>query len=772
MFSMLNNCSADVKGPVATTVRPPPANDDGAHDVAEGRPSSLAVMTSGGDACGMNAAVRAVVRTAVHHGIPVHAIYEGYAGLVDGGEAIQPFESSDVGGILHLGGTVIGTARSQEFRERPGRRKAARNLVARGIDALVVIGGDGSLAGANLFRQEWPGLLDELVDAGELSQEQADAHPVLRLVGLVGSIDNDMFGTDMTIGADTALHRITEAMDALHSTASSHQRSFVIEVMGRHCGYLALMSGLAGGVNWAFVPERPAEAGTWAQEMCDALAAGRAEGRRQNMVVVAEGAHDTDGTPITADRVKSILEEELGEDTRVTILGHVQRGGVPSAFDRNLGTMCGYEAVTLLLRSAPDDEPQLVGIRENRVVHTPLTENVERTQQVAQVIRDGDYDQAMQLRGGSFRESWDTFQTLVQATPSEPPPGHRPLRLLLLHGGGPAPGMNTAVRAAVRLAVDAGHEVLGATSGFEGLANGRLRELGWMDVSGWTALGGAELGASRMIPDDGGLADIATQIREHRIDGLLMIGGFAGYQAAHALLEGRKRHAELALPIVCLPASINNDLPGSELSIGADTALNAIVSDVDKIKQSAVAWHRCFVVETMGRDCGYLSLMSAMATGAERAYLPEEGVTLDSLREDVDHLRSGFKSGKRLGLIVHGEGADPVYRSSFVRTLLEKEGRDLFDVRLAVLGHVQQGGAPSPFDRIQATRLARRCVDYLVEHHEERASAMIGLRGGRVHFTELAAFPELREPHAQRPVDQTWYALRPMARVMANPHRR
>jgi len=740
--------------------------------VAEDRPTSLAVMTSGGDACGMNAAVRAVVRTAVHHDVPIHAIYEGYAGLVDGGDAIQPFGSEDVGGILHLGGTVIGTARSQAFRERPGRRKAARNLVERGIDALIVIGGDGSLTGADLFRREWPELLVELVDAGELTPEQADAHPVLRLAGLVGSIDNDMFGTDMTIGADTALHRITEAMDALHSTASSHQRSFVVEVMGRHCGYLALMSGLAAGANWTFIPERPADADTWGREMCDALAEGRAIGRRQNMVVVAEGAHDTNGTPITADRVKQLLEEELGEDTRVTILGHVQRGGVPSAFDRNLATMCGHEAVELLLRSAPDDEPQLIGIRENRVVHTPLMDNVERTRQVAKVIDDGDYDQAMQLRGGSFRESWDTFHTLVQATPSTPPPGQRSLRIAILHGGGPAPGMNTAVRAAVRFGLDAGHRMFAVTSGFAGFAEGRIRELDWMDVTGWTARGGAELGASRMIPDDEGLASIAAQVREHRIDGVLMIGGFAGYQAAHTLLEGRRRHPELAIPILCLPASINNDLPGSELSVGADTALNAIVSDVDKIKQSAVASHRCFVVETMGRDCGYLSLMSAMATGAERVYLPEEGVTLDSLLEDVDYLRSGFKSGKRLGLIVHGEGADPVYRSDFVRTLLEKEGRDLFDVRLAVLGHVQQGGAPSPFDRIQATRLARRCVDYLVEHHEQRASAMIGLQGGRVHFTELAAFPILHEPHAQRPIQQTWTALRPMARVMANPHRR
>ncbi len=728
-------------------------------------------MTSGGDACGMNAAVRAIVRTAIHHELPVYAVYEGYQGLVDGGDAIRPLRSVDVGGIMHLGGTVIGTARCPQFRERDGRRTAARNLVERGIDALVVIGGDGSLTGADLFRRQWPELIEELADAGEITREQADTHPTLRLAGIVGSIDNDMFGTDMTVGTDTALHRITEAMDALHSTASSHQRSFVVEVMGRHCGYLALMSALAAGANWTFIPERPADAATWEQEMCETLASGRAQGRRQNMVVVAEGAHDTAGNPITAQRIKEVLEEQLGEDTRVTILGHVQRGGVPSAFDRNLGTLCGYEAVRLLLHAGPDDEAQLIGIRENRIVSSPLMANVERTQEVAEAIGAEDYSRAMQLRGGSFTESWETFHTVVQARPSAPPPGQRQLRLAVLHGGGPAPGMNTAVRAAVRLGTDAGHVMLGVHSGFDGLIHGRIDELSWMDVTGWTAEGGAELGASRRIPDEDDLARIAEQVVAFGIDGVLMIGGFAGYRAAHTLLTARSRHPELAMPIVCLPASINNDLPGSELSVGADTALNSIVMDVDKIKQSAVAWHRCFVVETMGRDCGYLALMSGLATGAERVYLPEEGVSLDDLLEDVETFRASFRAGKRLGLVVHGEGADRVYTSQFVRTLLEREAEDLFDVRQAVLGHVQQGGSPSPFDRIQATRLARRCVNYLIEHAESRTGAMIGLQGGRVHFTELAAFPGLRQEGVQRPLEQQWLSLRPVERIMAQPGR-
>ena len=206
----------------------------------------------------MNAAVRAVVRTGLAAGFEVFGVYEGLQGLVDGGDRIRSMSSADVGGILHLGGTVLGTARSEDFRTCDGRRRAARHLVERGIDALVVIGGDGSLSGADVLRPEWPDLLDELVADGVIEQAQADAHRHLSLVGLVGSIDNDMFGTDMTIGADTALHRITEAVDAIQSTASSHQRTFVIEVMGRQCGYLALMGGLATGRQLRADPGEPA----------------------------------------------------------------------------------------------------------------------------------------------------------------------------------------------------------------------------------------------------------------------------------------------------------------------------------------------------------------------------------------------------------------------------------------------------------------------------------------------------------------------------------
>jgi 6-phosphofructokinase 1 len=732
---------------------------------------SIGVLTSGGDSQGMNAAVRAVVRMGLSYGVDVYAIYEGYKGMVAGGDYIRPMNWDSVGGILHLGGTVIGTARSAEFRTREGRRQAARNLVRRGIDHLVVIGGDGSLTGADIFRQEWPGLLAELIQAGELETQVAAEHPNLVLAGLVGSIDNDMFGTDMTIGADTALHRITEAVDAIASTAASHQRVFVVEVMGRNCGYLALMSAIATGANWVFIPEDPPDADTWEREMCDALLAGRAEGRRHSIVIVAEGARDRQGNPITSMQVQQVLQKHLDEDTRLTILGHVQRGGAPSAFDRWHSTILGAAAVERVLKAAPDSEPQLIGLRQNAPISTPLAQCLTKTQQVAEDIAGKDYDDAMALRGGSFAESYRTFRTIMRATPHEPAPGQKRLRLALLHAGGPAPGMNTAVRVAVRLALDQGHSILGVYNGFEGLIKGDIQDLGWMGVHGWVARGGAELGTSRKIPGAEDWPKLAYQLRTNGVDGLLMIGGWAGYQAAYQIYRHREEIPAFRIPIVCLPASINNNLPGSELSIGADTALNNIVSDVDKIKQSAVATRRVFVVEVMGHDSGYLALMSGIASGAERLYLPEEGVSLADLQTDVANLIRDFSKGKRLGLIIRSERADRVYTTAFMCSLFEKESNDLFDVRQAVLGHVQQGGNPTPFDRIQATRLAARCIEFLTQQAGKPAPgcAAIGLQGGKVEFTNLADLPLLMNPHYQRPVDEWWMRLQPLARLMAQP---
>ena len=731
----------------------------------------IGVFTSGGDAPGMNAALRAVVRTGLERGMEVYAIYEGYSGLVEGGNRIRPMTWSDVGGILHMGGTIIGSARCKEFRERAGRMRAVRNLLLHEIEGLVVIGGDGSLTGADILHREWTGLVEELARTGQVSEQIAARHTSLAVVGIIGSIDNDMFGSDITTGADTALHRIIEATDAISSTAASHQRTFVVEVMGRNCGYLALMSAMASGADWVLIPESPPDVDDWEAKMCETLLHGREVGRRDIMVIVAEGARDRHGTPITVQHVKQVLEERVGEDARITVLGHVQRGGAPSAFDRNLSTLLGAEAIEAITSMDPAGEPLIVGMQGNKLTRTRLDTALAKTKAVSDAVAAKNYSEALALRGQSYAESFRIVRTLVRALPHPPAPEQRRMRIAVVHGGGPAPGMNTAVRAAVRIGMDRGHIMLGVRNAFRGLINDEIAELQWMSVNGWATRGGSELGTNRTIPKGRDFYAIARHLEERQIDGILMIGGWTGYQSILELHNQRGNYPAFDTPMICLPATINNNLPGTELSVGADTALNSIVSAVDKIKQSAVASQRAFIVEVMGYYCGYLALMGALGTGAERVYLHEEGVTMRDLVEDVEEFKHAFEHGKRLGLIIRNEKANEVYSTSFMRTLFEEEGGDLFDVRQAILGHLQQGGAPSPFDRIFATRLAVRCVDYLEQQigNRESGGVVIGQVQGDVRLTSLDEVPRMMDYEHSRPRKQWWMDLRPIARVLARP---
>ncbi|CAN5692677.1 6-phosphofructokinase [soil metagenome] len=737
----------------------------------------LAVLTSGGDAPGMNAALRAVVRTALDLGAEVFAIYEGYQGMIEGGNRIRALNWDTVGGILHKGGTIIGTARSVEFRTRQSRLKAVHNLVQHGINALVVIGGDGSLTGANILHKEWPHLIAELVSQGTISEEQAAEAPFLTIAGIVGSIDNDMYGTDMTIGADTALHRIVDAVDAISSTAASHQRAFVVEVMGRHCGYLALMGALASGADFAIIPENPPEGDQWEEKMCEILRDGRRIGRRDSIVIIAEGAQDRQGKPITSDHVRQVLEEKLGEDVRITVLGHVQRGGSPSAHDRILSTLMGAAAAKAALEATLASEPLLIGNRNNKIVELPLITCVETNHTINEAVRTHNYKKAMQLRGSSFQGSFDILRTLVRALPHPPKPGQKQIRFAIINAGGAAPGMNAAVRAAVRLGVDRGHIPIGVKRGFRGLINEDLVELDWMAVNGWTPVGGSELGTSRKVPEDRELYSIARTLEKHKIDAILMIGGWAGYKAVLKLYEERQHYPAFNIPILCLPASIDNNLPFSDFSIGADTALNSITEAVDKIKQSAVASNRCFVIEVMGHYCGYLALMTALATGAERAYIHEEGVALAALKEDIDMLSAGFEHGKRLALMIRNEHANPLYTTPFLAALFEQEGGDLYDVRIAVLGHLQQGGNPSPFDRVNAVRMANAAVHFLEEEflnnpktkNSEAAVVCVGMGNDHIQWTPMYEIARAYDEEFQRPKQQWWMNLRALVQMLAQP---
>ena len=727
----------------------------------------VGILTSGGDSPGMNAAIRSVVRTTLRLGGAPYAVLEGWQGAVSGGEGIRPLGWGDVSAILHRGGTVLGTARCAEFRERSGLRAAVRNLVAHGIDRLVVIGGDGSLRGTEELREEWPSLMDELVEAGEVSPETREQHPILHVVGLVGSIDNDMAGTDMTIGADTALHRIQFALDALVSTAASHQRTFVVEVMGRHCGYLALMAAIAGGCDTVLVPENP-PADTWREDLVAALRRSRQTGQRDLLVIVAEGATDREGTPITSADVEAAVGDHMGERARVTILGHVQRGGRPSAYDRWMPTVLGFAAAREVMADELGGTSRIVGVRHNRVSVSSLTDAVAATNAVKTALEAQDFEAARAARGRSFA-ALSGLAAGLSVPPGEDGPVEGP-RVAVLHAGGLAPGMNTAVRALVRFGKQEGMTVLGVQGSVPGLVAGEVRELGWAEVDDWVGQGGAVLGTRREVAAAEDLPAIAEALAAHRIDALVLVGGLDAYRTAAVLDAGRPEHPGLDLPVVCLPATIDNNLPGAELSVGADTALNTVVEALDKIRTSASATRRCFVAETKGGECGYLTLMSGIAAGAERVHLPEDDLSLADLARDAERMTESFREGRQLYLVLRSEGAAHQYPTDVAARIYEEEGGDLFDVRHTVLGHVQDGADPTPFDRLLATRLARAGLDEVGRQLREGTAqrCYLGEVDGTLQVRDISSLEKQMHPEEDRPRDQWWLPLRQIAGLVSD----
>ncbi|KAE8595775.1 hypothetical protein XENTR_v10015875 [Xenopus tropicalis] len=682
-----------------------------------GKGKAIGVLTSGGDAQGMNAAVRAVVRMGIYVQAKVYFIYEGYQGMVDGGDNIEEVSWESVSSILQVGGTVIGSARCKAFRTREGRLQAAYNLVQRGITNLCVIGGDGSLTGANLFREEWSGLLDELMQNGKIEAEATREYAHLNIVGMVGSIDNDFCGTDMTIGTDSALHRIIEVVDAIMTTAQSHQRTFVLEVMGRHCGYLALVSALACGADWVFIPEYPPEEG-WEDMMCNKLSENRARKKRLNIIIVSEGAIDCHNKAITSDMVKDLVVKRLGFDTRVTILGHVQRGGTPSAFDRILASRMGVDCVLALLEATPETPACVVSLCGNQAVRLPLMECVQMTQEVQKAMDERRFDDAVRLRGRSFENNLNTYKLLSHKKNVADLPKSN-FTVAVLNVGAPAAGMNAAVRSAVRVGITEGHKMLAVNDGFEGFAKGQIKDIKWGDVGGWTGQGGSLLGTKRTLPAKY-FDKIAEQIRTHKINALLVIGGFEAYLGLMEMVEGRGKYDEFCIPMVMVPATVSNNVPGSDFSIGADTALNTITDTCDRIKQSASGTkRRVFIIETMGGYCGYLANMGGLAAGADAAYIFEESFDIRELQANVEHLTEKMKTSIQRGLVLRNENSNENYTTDFIYQLYSEEGRGVFDCRKNVLGHMQQGGAPSPFDRNFGTKISAKAVQWISKKLKE-----------------------------------------------------
>uniref|UniRef100_A0A8C2JWZ1 Phosphofructokinase, liver b n=1 Tax=Cyprinus carpio TaxID=7962 RepID=A0A8C2JWZ1_CYPCA len=635
----------------------------------------------------------------IYVGAKVYLIYEGYQGLVDGGDHIKLANWQSVTNIIQLGGTIIGSARCKAFTSHEGRLSAAFHLLQRGITNLCVCGGDGSLTGANIFRSEWSALLSELVQQGRITDSLAQQHTHLNIVGLVGSIDNDFCGTDMTIGADSALHRIMEVIDAITTTA-----------------------------------------------------------QRLNT------------------HTHTLVDQRLGYDTRVTVLGHVQRGGTPSAFDRVLSSKMGVEAVVALLEATPETSACVIGLSGNQAMRLPLMECVNMTKEVQKAMNEKRFEEAIQLRGKSFENNWNTYKLLAHQKPAQSKSNHS---MAILNVGAPAAGMNAAVRSAVRVGLAQGHRVYTVHDGFEGLAKDAVTEVHWHDVAGWTGQGGSLLGTKRTLPNSC-MENIVANISKYNIQSLLVIGGFEAYEGVLQLVEARGRYDELCIAMCVIPATISNNVPGTDFSLGADTAVNAAMESCDKIKQSASGTkRRVFIVETMGGYCGYLATTTGIAVGADAVYIFEEPFNIHELETNVEHLTEKMKNDIQRGLVLRNEKCHKHYTTDFIHNLYSAEGKGIFDCRVNVLGHLQQGGVPTPFDRNFGTKLGVKSVLWLTEkmnntYRQGRVFAnapdtacVIGMKKKVMSFSPVTELKAHTDFEHRMPQEQWWLNLRPMLKMLA-----
>ena len=647
----------------------------------------VGILTSGGDAPGMNASIRAVIRAAERRDWEVFGIHDGFHGLLHG--VPQRVDWTSPVWSLREGGTFLRSARSPEFVANVElRRESVRRLREdTGLDALIVIGGDGSMSGA--------------LEISRLG---------LRTIGVPGSIDNDIAGTDMSIGVDTALNTIVDAVDRLRDTIFSHSRVAVVEVMGRQTGYLATMAALACGADKVFVPEQMPGAPQVTHEELGAtieLLAQRYESpydRRGAILVVAEGASHT------SRYIEETFQqsERYHREARATILGHLQRGGAPSAFDRLLGFRLGVHAVEAL---AEGIEGQMVGLSGGSLVLNPLEAVLEGSRE----IRRG-------IPSPNLQDSYELCRRLV-----EPPPMPGVGKVAILTSGLNVPGMNVAIRAFVREILQRRLVPVGVRSGFQGLsATEGLHDLTWQDVSMEKALrsGGSLLGTSepRDLPS---LGTMAATLKGAQVRGLVVIGDSPGLKVAHDLYN----HMAGRMPVAFIPAAITGQVGSAAFSIGFDTALNTLVEFIDRAVDYGNAVGRPLVTQLVEPGCDLLALACGLGGGAELAFTDQE---CPDVAKAMERLRYAVASGIRspYAIIITSKA-----REGDIEAIREasKQGLGL-DVVIDSPGYVMRGGRPSAFDRILATKLGTEAARVMHDAvgRGQRAMALISLEGKRI----------------------------------------
>jgi 6-phosphofructokinase 1 len=836
----------------------------------------IAIVTSGGDAPGMNAAIRSIVRTGIKWGASVYGVYRGFDGLINNN--IRKLGWDTETHYASQGGTVLLSARSKRFMEREGRKEAVLNLVRNGINCLIVLGGDGSLEGALTLKEEFREHFRDLIDEGRLSREEikgicerkiagesragldrrlisdpnvnnyasfygkpecykanpniyselssssqressqsversssrqmeddlkkeklssADFEPYifdLKLVGIPASIDNDIYGADITLGADTATQRVSEAIDHLLSTMRSHSRVFVIEVMGRRCGWIALMSALAGAADYVLLPEA---IHNWRREMIEAIEIARRFGKPGIFVIVSEGAVEPDGSPISTTEVVEEVARH-GIDVRLLKLGHIQRGGPTSAHDRIYGTLLGIKAVELML--TPIREPLMISIANNEHKEINLREVIEKCRMIKELQDKLRFEETLGHRGPFFQLSHSFFMktifnneriarieedvlnargrrcaacrnkarecrfcedlykenevTLLESSCPDMKAQYsaaqgsrvekRRRRIGVLQTGTRSSGMNTALNAAVQYSFICCVEVFYILNGFDGLLAGQVFQAKLYEFSRESCDGGSAIGLSSGSRPD--VAGIEAKIREFELDSLIVIG-----DAEAMLLASRIKNVN----VVLVPASASNNMPCTDLGIGTDTALNTILKVADCSKLNSLSMKRnVFVIEIAGGRCGFQSLMGGIAAGAFEVFIPERKYLVGHLSETAQRLRTRFRDVPRRGIVLFRN--EHTFCSMSVESLcrvLKTDTEGSFETDFSVLGHLQSGNNPTPIDKINATLMAIKAVDMCLV---DCGVGMVGVCGGEVRFTKMKDVLDLFDEANMRIKDPYW----------------
>ncbi len=408
--------------------------------------------------------------------------------------------------------------------------------------------------------------------------------------------------------------------------------------------------------------------------------------------------------------------------------------------------------------------------KNNRITTAPLIESVQKTRATAAAIKSGEYDKAEAMRGIDWSRVSELVKIQAQIRPAKEIAEDSP-RIAIMTSGWPAPGMNNAIRTVIRVAMNQGYKVVGIEDGVDGLVAGRFREFSWMEVDNWAGSAGTKLGTNRKLPTEKDYYRIAVNLEKNRISGLLILGGWTAFTLATELHKHRDTFEIFRIPLICIPATINNNMPGVEHSIGCDTALNTIVQAIDKIKNSADSARRLFIVEVMGRYCGFLAMMSGMATGAEYIYMHEVGINVDMLEKHTHALVDNFKLGRRTALIIRNEHANKTYDINFIASLFEEESGTWFDVRKTILGPMQQGGNPSPFDRTLAARLGYEATMHMIDRIEKHldSCAIVGQAGGKALIFEDEFLEKMVDTRYQRPLRQWWENFYEVSHILAKP---